>query len=152
MEAIRQWIFGIAACSVTGTIALAVTPAGPVKRVLRVGISLLLAIAVLKPFTGWNGEIIWEAGWNEIDLQGAGQDILCTIIEERTAAYIISEAQAIGLVVSVTVECRQGEYYPEPWIVTLRSRTPEHAMNALSGMIERDIGVPPERQKYYLGT
>ena len=151
MEFIRQWIFGIAGAGIIGTVALAVAPEGSVKKILKVVVALVLIISVLRPFIGWDPAFGLEDWGGEISREGiekTGMGLMEVIIAERTSAYIVNKAQAIGLDVSVIVECRIEEHYPIPWRITIGHPRPEHAKNALSNLIYRDIGVPPERQIY----
>jgi len=146
-----MWITGIAGAAMLGVLALAVTPKGPVQKVLRVGIALLLSMAVLRPLVGVQGGFSLETaleGYRDETLQKPGQDFLSGIIAEQARAYIESKANAAGLSVSVKVECRAGELYPEPYRVTVRAGRPEHARSALVKIIEDDLGIPRERQRY----
>lgn len=148
MDFLRQWVLGVAGAAMIGAATLAVTPQGTVKKVLRVGAALLLVVSVLRPLAGWNLTLPEWTGIDTEETEKTGQELLTGIIAEKTAAYIESEAQAVGLVVSVTAECRMGKVYPEPWSVTIVCDRYEHAMNTLSDRIEKDLGIPKERQTY----
>jgi hypothetical protein len=150
MEFFREWLLGIAGAAVIGAVALAITPAGAVKKVVRLGTALLLIVAVLRPLTGWRLDIddIFDQSVTAAGIEKTGQELLSGLIADRTAAYIVNEAQAVGLAVIVSVECRLGENYPEPWSADIRCDRPEHAKSALAGMISGDLGIPPERQRY----
>jgi hypothetical protein len=150
MELLRSWFLGVTGAAMVGVFALAVTPRGAVRNVTQIAAALLLVIAVLRPLVGWNGiPELWPDGL-AVPAGGpnAAEEILSSIIADKTAAYIVNKAQAVGLVVSVTARCRMGDGYPEPWAVTIRSERPEHAKSALGRMIETDLGIPPERQTY----
>ena len=152
MDFLRTWFLGVAGAAMIGVFALAVTPPGAVKKVTQIAAALLLVIAALRPFLGLEvltvlGELpAW--GMEYGSLADSAGELLSSIIEGKTAAYIETKAQAVGLAVSVTARCRAGEPYPEPWAVTVRSDRPEHAKSALAKLIEQDLGVPPERQTY----
>ena len=151
MDFLRTWITGIAGAGIVGAMALAVTPRGAIQKILRMGTALLLAIAVLRPLIGFSGNFSLETafeGYQDGSAVNPGQDLLSGIIAEQARAYIESKAEAAGLPVSVTVVCRTGDVYPEPYEVTVRAGRPEHARSALSKMIEQDFGVPLERQRY----
>lgn len=152
MDFLRSWITGIAGAAMLGVLALAVTPEGTLRKILRVGTALLLSIAVLRPLIGFSGEFSLETAlqdYRDESVQKPGQDLMESIIAEQARAYIESKAEDSGLSVSVLVECRTTDTYPEPYLVTIRSPRPEHARNVLSEIIERDFGLPIERQKYY---
>jgi stage III sporulation protein AF len=154
MDFLRTWFLGTAGAAVVGVFAIAVTPPGAVKKVVQIASALLLMIAVLRPLAGWSGDPrIDTDSW--LSNSGAAaavteshNDLLSAIIAEKTAAYIVNKAQALGLVITASAQCRMGEHYPEPWSVTIRSDRPEHAKSALGKIIDQDLGIPPERQSY----
>ena len=161
MDFLRAWFLGVAGAAMAGVFALAVTPPGAVKKVTQIAAALLLITAVLRPFAGSDSLPVWEdfptlnadpaigrTAPGSAPGGGSSSEILSSIIAEKTAAYIVNKAQAVGLVVSVTARCRDGGLYPEPWAVTVCSERPEHAKSALGGMIGQDLGIPPERQTY----
>ncbi len=152
MNFFREWLLGIAGAAVVGAIALAITPSGAVKKVVQLGAALLLIVAVLRPLTGWQGNIdfedILDGSVSAAGIENTGQELLSGLIADRTAAYIVNEAQAVGLAVVVSVECRIGESYPEPWSAEIRCDRPEHAKSALSRLVSGELGIPAERQRY----
>jgi hypothetical protein len=154
MEFIKDWFLGVAGAAMIGVFALAITPQSVSRKGVQIASALLLIIAVLRPFTGWSGTplpdmeaLTGESGAAAV-VRETRDEILSAIIEEKTSAYIVTKAQALGLVVSVSAQSRMGEFYPEPWAVTIRSDRPEHARGALSGLIELDLQIPLSRQRY----
>jgi hypothetical protein len=154
MDFLRAWFLGVAGAAMVGVFALAVTPKGAVKKVVQIASALLLVIAVLRPLTGWSGtplpdldSLLRQDGITAA-MSESYNEMLSAIIAEKTTAYIVTKAQALGLVVSVSAQCRMGEHYPEPWSVTVRSDRPEHAKSALGTLIEQDLGIPSGRQSY----
>jgi len=151
MDFLRLWITGIAGAAIFGVLVMAVVPKGSARRVLRVGMALLLSMAVLRPLTGIRGEFSLETAlgaYRDETAKKPGQDFLSGIIAEQARAYIESKADEAGLSVAAAAECRTGEAYPELYSVTVRARRPEHARNVLSKIIEEDLGIPKERQRY----
>ncbi|MDR0293067.1 MAG: hypothetical protein LBH95_02810 [Oscillospiraceae bacterium] len=153
MDFLRAWFLGVAGAAMAGVFALTLAPPGAAQKTVRIAAALLLAAAVLRPLAGWAALPAPDAEYGTFwaapaGTAPAGEELLASIIEEKTAAYIVNKAQAVGLTVSVTARCRTGEGYPEPWAVTVRSERPEHAKSALSAMIESDLGIPPGRQTY----
>ncbi|MCL1806997.1 MAG: hypothetical protein FWG31_04775 [Oscillospiraceae bacterium] len=153
MDFLRFWFFGVAGAAAVGVFALAVTPQGSTKKVVQIASALVLCIAVLRPFTGFNGLPEFDTDGflpaMQTDFSEASDKMLSSLIADRTAAYIVNKAQALGLAVSVSVTCRTGDHhYPEPWSVTVRHERPEHAKSALGKLISQDLDIPPERQSY----
>ena len=139
----------MAGAAMLGVFAIAVTPHGAVKRVVQIAAALVLVITVLRPLTGIESFPAFEDLLPEREeAETSVEEILSSIIAGQTSAYIVSKAQASGLVVSVTAHCRMGAHYPEPWSVAIYSERPEHAKGVLKKLIAEDLGIPPERQTY----
>ena len=142
MDFLREWFLGMAGAAMVGVFALAVTPQGTVKRVVQMAAALVFILSVLHPLTGVSE--FSSAGLQleslpasaEIEIGNSTTELLSLFIAEQTSAYIVSKAQALGLDVSVTAYCRLGEFYPEPWSVTILHERPEHARSALRKLIE----------------
>jgi hypothetical protein len=151
MDFLRQWFLEMAAAAMLGVFAMAVTPPGAVKKAVRIAAALVLVITVLRPLAGVQSFPDLQFDFPSVSAvaaEGEISEVLSSIIAGQTSAYIVSKAQALGLDVSVTARCRMGEFYPEPWSVTIYSERPEHARNALRKLIEEDLGIPIERQNY----
>jgi stage III sporulation protein AF len=112
-------------------------------------------MVLLRPFSGLfpNGEFdidVWSDSGAGEEIIKSGQEMVKQIIEERTGAYILNKSEQVGLPIQVNVVCTDEVLTPTPWAVTIRSKTPEHARNALSRMIHDELGIPPERQRFEL--
>ncbi|MDR1693183.1 MAG: stage III sporulation protein AF [Oscillospiraceae bacterium] len=150
MDFLRQWILGIAGAAVVGTVALAVTPSGSVKKAVRLASALLLIGAVLRPLTGWKTLDFEDFFIETVAAEGVekpGQELLSGLIADRTSAYIVNKAQAVGLAIEVSVVIRENA----PWSAEIVCGRPEHAKSALSQTLTGDLGIPPERQRYTEG-
>jgi hypothetical protein len=153
MDFLRGWFLSMAGAAMLGVFAIAVTPHGAVRRVVQIAAALVTVITVLRPLTGVESFHIrgvedFFSEKTEPVLKTSVEEILSSIIAGQTSAYIVSKAEASGLVVSVTAYCRMGEHYPEPWSVAIYSERPEHAKRVLKNLITEDLGIPLERQFY----
>jgi hypothetical protein len=153
MDFLREWFLGMAGAVMIGVFAMAVTPQGVSRKVVQIAAALVLVIAVLRPLSGVESfpQMRMEGGFPSetvVENTASVDEVLSSIIAGQTSAYIVSKAQALGLAVSVTAGCRMGEFYPEPWSVTIISQRPEHTRRALGKLIEEDLGIPLERQQY----
>lgn len=151
MDALRQWITGIAVVAMLETVVLALVPAGSGKKTVQLCLSLLLLLVVLGPLLG--GQLLPDAdgllgGYREENFAKTGQDLMSDIIAGQSAAYIVSEAAALGLDIEADISCVVTDYYPQPYQITVRALVPAFARSALSGRIEAELGIPPERQSY----
>ena len=52
MENIKQWALGLVLTSVIGTVVLVLSPSGPMERQVRLAVSLVLLIMLVRPLTG----------------------------------------------------------------------------------------------------
>lgn len=148
LEFLRSWITSVVAASVLVSIALTVTPAGSVKKVVQLASGLVMTFVLLTPFVRGVPEFDWNMpDISEIDNQ-SGSELMKEIIEEKTAAYIVNKAQAMGLSVSAKVLCEDGDAYPTPAAVIISSDNPGEAKRLLEPVIEADLGISPEGQRY----
>ena len=72
-----------------------------------------------------------------------------TIIEDRTAAYIVDKAEELGILCQAEVTCSNDENgVPCPWEVTARGVWTEEKRAAVGRLLEGDLGIPPQRQYF----
>ena len=150
---------GLIAASVLCAAADSLMPPGGVKRVGKLTCALVLLWGMLRPLAALKG----------IDLSGAlegyaaGLEVQTRTLEDRTlttrkaviedhfAAYISDRAAALGLSCRVEVDCAAGEegvFLPEA--VRLWGEFDAVAQSRLTQLLEEELGVPVERQSYYL--
>jgi hypothetical protein len=156
MEAIRNWIIGIAGAAVLTGIALAITPRGRVYSVLKLVCGIVMALALIKPLMNLDFEAYSRslAGYREQadaigSEAGETQDRLSrTIIEEEYAAYILDKAQLYNIeAFTVKVNVKWGdEGWWYPYEAYLDMTGPEDSKKSLMRIIESDLGIPAERQ------
>ena len=151
MRILEQWLIGVVCAAMVVSIANALMPSGPVKRIGKFVGGLVLLIALLAPLTTLDYEAMAEtisasqfsAIEGQIQPQEINEQVMKTIIEDRTAAYISDKAQTMGISCEVRVETEVGgEGVPVP--VRVRLETPYHP--ELSAWIEEELEIPEERQ------
>lgn len=71
------------------------------------------------------------------------QESLTQVITENTEAYILDKAKGLGLSLSVTVHPDDSG---KPFRVTLAGNAGEMAREALTDILESELGIPKERQ------
>ncbi|MDE6590402.1 MAG: stage III sporulation protein AF, partial [Oscillospiraceae bacterium] len=72
-----------------------------------------------------------------------------TIIEETAAAYIVDKAEEMGIPCQAEVTFSYDEDgVPCPWEITARGVWTQEQREALSRLLEDDLGVPIQRQHY----
>lgn len=154
---IRGWLLTVTCAACISSIAMAITPEGRVKNAVRLSCGLLMMAALMSitanidefvqpfDFSGYR-----ERAGNEIDTILSG---LCDTekesIERSAAAYILEKASARGLEVTVSVTAEidgSGCFLPSAAVIT--GQVPEDAKEELSEIIETDLGITKEKQKW----
>lgn len=151
----RQWVSSITAASMLAAVAMALTPSGRVKQVLRLACALMCALAVAGPLAKLDlGGLAaamakYEQKAEAITAQAEEEAKMLdrTYIEERCEAYILAKAAEAELAVDgVSLSARWDEdglvWYP--WSVTVQA--PYNG--GLAGLIESELGIPAERQDW----
>jgi len=152
---LSQWVRGMASAAVVCGIALAVTPSGKVKNVLKVICGAVMVMAFISPLAK-DGDL-----WTALDIaryrQEAGEiageaennrtNISKSIIKQELEAYVLDKALSLGIEdLSVELGLRwseEGFWYPcEIWLST----PSDYGRAALESLIEGDLGIPSERQ------
>ena len=151
----RQWVLGIFSASLLSALALALCPEGRVKPVLRMVCGIVCALAVASPLMTLDPESLAAglAGYRQTgrslagDAQEEGKILERTYIERECAAYICDAAAQRDIVTGdVTVEARWND---EALLWVPYSVRLEGAYSAqLSALIERELGIPAERQAW----
>ena len=131
MTALRQWLLGVA-CT-----ALVLAAAGPL---LQVDSGLIARAAE---------EYRAASRSCETELAEKNNLLYQTIIEDRTAAYIVDKAEELGILCQAEVTCSNDENgVPCPWEVTARGVWTEEKRAAVGRLLEDDLGIPPQRQHF----
>lgn len=158
MDSVFKLALSAAAAALLAGVLASVTPKGGGRRVVEMCGGLLLLLVLLRPFSNlapspglWDLDGLLD-GAAEASILRDGQELINQIIAERTGAYILNKSEAAGLAIHVNVVCTDDVLAPTPWAVTIRSERPEHARNALSRMLEDELGIPPHRQRFELST
>lgn len=157
MEAIRTWILSVAGAGILVSIALSLTPDGPVKRFVRFIGGLIMIVVVLNPLVNIKFDSIsaqiskyeLEADQYQTGITIKNREIMALIIEEKTAAYILDKADELGLVCDVSIKTEIGDNgYPYPYSVTITSNATSSQKKILIRYIESNLAIPEDRQEW----
>ena len=155
MELIRQWMMGMACAAMAAALAQSLAPEGGPKQMCRLAGALVLLLATVSPLLRLDEKALSRltrdyqaASWETAGALEEENDILYeTIIEERTAAYILDKAGELGISCQAEVEYRYGqEGVPYPDQVRIWGSWTQEQRQALERVLEEDLGIPPERQ------
>ena len=157
MTALRQWLLGVACTALVLAAAEGLAPKGSVKKVCRLAGGLALVLAAAGPLLQIDSGLIARAAEEyraasrscETELAEKNNLLYQTIIEDRTAAYIVDKAEELGILCQAEVTCSNDENgVPCPWEVAARGQwTPEQRAR-LERLLEEELGVPAQRQYY----
>lgn len=151
----RQWLLSIVGASVLGSLALALCPKGRVRAVTRFVCALVCMLALVSPLLELDGAALfpaWEDYRTEAETiaareQESAENEQRVYIQNECAAYILTEAQALGVSASeVSVlarwDAQSGLWQPAYSTVD----APYDA--ALSEAIETELGIAKEAQRW----
>ena len=151
----REWIMGVFSASLLSAVALALCPPGRVRTVLRMVCGIVCALAIASPLMKLDTDKLaadmarYRQQAEQISLDGEEERKMLerTYIEEECAAYIGAKAAEEGVEISgaaVLARWDDDALVWYPWAVTVGGEYDP----ALSNTIERDLGVPAERQEW----
>jgi len=155
---LHNWILSVVGAALLSALALALTPEGRCRSVVRLLCGVVTALAVLRPLGQIDLEVysMSMAAYREqaeaaVRSGEESNDRLSrSIIEQETAAYIWDKAQAAGLMPEeVTVTAKWGDtlcWYP--YEVHLRGEAGADGREQLARIMESELGIPRERQHW----
>lgn len=157
IEAVRQWITGLAAAAVIGALAQCLMPEGSVKRAGKLAVGLLLMLAVVRPVAQLDYDALSGAlARYQLQAEGYGdalelenRALVKSIIEEQLAAYISDKAEELGITCTVRVVCRCGEdgdIWPESAEVT--GELTQEQRGRLARLLETELAIREENQTF----
>ena len=136
---------------------LLLCPEGGVKRVLSALSVSALALAVLPAFhsldTDWKTYAArQEQAPQQIEAQGmaANQQLQQMFIQSELETYLSDQAAALGIgELQMQIETRQNaDGLWVPWASAIEVPLEPWQKDALGRMLQKDLGIPPERQKW----
>ena len=156
MEFLRQWLLGVVGCAFLVSLADQLTPKGAVREILRFAGGLTLLLCMLRPLGTAEtdallpdlGALSGERSALEEAYSAAFSDDLRAVIAERTGAYIEDKARALGAEVTAEVTLREedGAFLPDAAVLTGEENA------ALAALLERELGIPKEKQEWRSGA
>ena len=155
MQAIREYVLGIAAAAMICAVVLCFARKGTMEPLLKLICGLVLTFAVVKPLLS-----ISMGHWEDLNIicqkEGekaaqAGTELakktLRDIIIADTQAYILDKAQEMALSIQVTVDLSKDEP-PVPESVTITGALSPYERSCLGNFMEKELGITKERQQW----
>lgn len=152
----RGWILGLAGTALLTCGAMALTPEGRAKRVVRLVCGFAMVLALLAPLGRFDpGRLAGElaalrsrAREQTGALEEADRDISKTLIREECEAYIMDKATALGLAPrEVTVSLRwsgEGYWFPTGAVIDC----PGGRSEALTRVLSADLGLTEDQVEW----
>lgn len=151
----RDWLLSVLGAALVSSLALALCPKGRVQAVTRFVCALVCMLSLVSPLLSLDGGG-WLAALDDHRAEAEtiaeqerenGENEQRIYIQQQCAAYILTEAQALGLspdTVSVLArwDAEAGAWLPAYCTVD----APYHA--ALAETIERELGIAGEAQRW----
>lgn len=157
MELTRQWLLGVACAAMAAALCQSLLPEGGGKRICRLAGGLALLLAAVHPLLGLDADDLNRlAGTLPAAAQGYSQAleeendlIYQSIIERKSAAYILDKAETLGISCQVEVKCRDDQAeIPSPYSVLVWGRWTQEQRSRLEEILQEDLGIPPQRQRF----
>ena len=153
---LRTWILCLCGTALLCSVAMALTPDGTVKQTVKLvcGFAVLLALLGLfkgfayPDFSAYISEYKSSAGHVTEEAVETASKSTRFIIEEKCAAYILDKAASMGVGIenaSVTARWSDDGYW-YPVSAKMGGSFKEEEKLSLSGVIEAELGIPPDEQ------
>ncbi len=151
----REWIFGLIAAAVIASAAQLFTVGSPVEKVTGFICSVMLMAALLSPLLKLDPDALSLslASYRETvallteDLETQQNQLMRSYIEEQCAAYILDEAQILGIA-DGRVEVK-AKWAGDSWIpceATMTMPLTADQQRQLSNWMAAQLGITEERQ------
>ena len=153
MSILKDWLLSVTAAALALALAQALTPEGTVKKIGALIGGMILLLVLVKPVMAIDLEDLadWTARYipqTEIE-PDQGEQMMKSLIAQKTSAYIVDKGAALGCDCRVTVTVVTDESgWPVPWAAEITgSFTPEQRA-ALEEVLAQELGIPQARQTF----
>ena len=149
----KQYLMSLCVVCILFSVMSALVTDKKWKKILDYMCSLVLILVVISPLFKIDLNEIeqyfdleaTEFGWG-IEENAYEDDILCSLIKERSEEYILEEALRMGMEVEAHVVLGDGGTYQIPIAVQICGSCSDFEKEVLSTVISNDLGIPPEKQ------
>ena len=155
MAAVREYILGLTAAAMLCGITLSFTEKGAVQQLLKLICGLILAFCLVNPVLSiamgdWQSlGIDYSEEAREAAEEGKehSEKAVRTLIKQESEAYILDKARQLDLNIQVEIELSD-QALPVPDFVTITGSVPPYQKSRLSLILEREMGIQKEHQKW----
>ncbi|NLF34974.1 MAG: stage III sporulation protein AF [Clostridiales bacterium] len=158
---VGTWLAGVTAVAILIAVADSLMPGGTVKKISRLTAGLVFLAAVLRPLGGIDqadmARVLSEyrndlGGYAPEEVNLKNIQVMKIIIADKTGAYIVDKAAAMGVSCTAEVICAAGEgEIPYPTGVAIQGDFTAAQQAELTRRIETDLAIPAAEQHYESG-
>ena len=151
IAALREWLLAVVTVTLLLSVAQTIIPEGSIRKISSFTGGLILLAVLLQPVLSTDiGRLRLDFSdytdaieERQEELESAQEEEMAAIIAEKTQAYILDKADALGLELTVRVQTQPGEDgVPCPAAVEVDGPRSEE----LAAYMEQELGIPEERQ------
>ena len=155
LKDLSSYVNALVIMSIIASIIMTIVPKGSTRAIIGVISSSAVVLVLLKPLAGIGrldinaliGQFSAEYAVEKINFEQ--NDLLKELIADKTSAYILAKAQALGLDCEVFVTVGgDGVYSPQTVEITMISAHDEAALKQFDAFLAFDIGIPQESRHY----
>jgi len=155
MDFLQSWARGLVSASVLAALSQQLTGKSPQKKVVEFICGVVMLAILLSPvlradrlaFSGALSRYHRTVAELTEDVEEQENQLLRTYIEQKSGAYILDEAEALGIEeMEVTVRTKWKEESWIPWEARLKGCFEAEQRARLAALIETELGIPGERQ------
>ena len=154
IEAMQSWMISVAAAAFLVSLSQSLIPEGTVRKIAGFAGGLILLLVMIKPFPGVDisglslgyEDYAEEISQRQEELKAQSDRTLGELIAEKTEAYILDKAAALGVDCTVRVLTEPGE---DGTPIPAGAELTGQKSDALRDYMERELGIPKERQVYH---
>lgn len=154
MAEIREYLIGVTVAAILCGIVTALSgEKGFLGAVMKLLTGLLMALALVSPWVtisldglfGWTEAVKTDAESVVQQGQSLGEETYRQVIKERLEAYILDEAQALGLDLTVAITLAD-DGTPIPVAAELTGSASPYLKQRLSLLLANELGIEKEDQ------
>ena len=154
IEALRNWLIAVAAAAFLVSLSQSLIPEGTVRKIAGFAGGLTLLLVMVRPLLGADFDHLdfhyedyaGEISQRQTELQTQSDQTLQELIAEKTEAYILDKAAALGVDCTVRVLMEPGE---DGTPIPAGAELTGEKSDALADYMEQELGIPKERQVYH---
>lgn len=159
IQSLGEWVRTMAVGSIFCAVVLLLTPEGSEKRSVKLTCALMLTILLIQPLRRLDEEKLTELlTLRRLEETGLAADtdelsmeLYSRIIRRETEEYIWDAAQRLGIrKLGVRIRLKDSGGMPVPWSIDLTGSVTQQQKEALSLLLEGELGIPPQRQTWSL--